>query len=164
MKNTPEWLTKAVFYQVYPPSFYDSNNDGIGDISGIIEKLDYIAQLGCNAIWLNPCFESAFRDGGYDISDYYKVSPRYGTNRDLINLFKQAKKRNIKVVLDLVPGHTSIDHPWFKESCKPEKNKYSDWFIWTDSHATVDKAMVCGYCDRDANYVTNFFWAARSPK
>ena len=91
MKNIPEWLKHAIFYQIYPPSFYDSNHDGIGDIGGIIEKLDYIKHLGCNAIWLNPCFQSPFRDGGYDISDYYKVDKRYGSNRDLEKLCKPSQ-------------------------------------------------------------------------
>ncbi len=88
----PEWLNSAVFYQIYPQSFFDSNGDGIGDISGIIRKLDYIQSLGCNAIWINPCFVSPFRDAGYDIADYYRVAPRYGTNTDLQSLFTEAKK------------------------------------------------------------------------
>ena len=83
-----KWLNDAVFYEVYPQSFYDSNGDGIGDLNGIVEKLDYIKDLGCNALWINPCFDSPFKDAGYDIRDYQKVAPRYGTNKDLIRLFK----------------------------------------------------------------------------
>ena len=157
----PDWLSTAVFYQIYPQSFYDSNRDGIGDIPGIIKKLDYIYSLGCNAIWINPCFESPFRDAGYYIADYYKVAKRYGTNSDLKHLFKEAKKRSIKICLDLVSGHTSIDHPWFRESCKAETNKYSNRYIWTKSvweSAGDDYRIINGFSERDGNFITNFFW------
>lgn len=130
-----EWLKGAVFYEVYPQSFYDSNADGIGDIPGIIEKLDYIEWLGCNAIWLNPCFVSPFFDAGYDIADYYMVAPRYGTNEDLKTLFKKVHEKGMHILLDLVPGHTAITHPWFKQSMKAERNEYTDRYIWTDSTA-----------------------------
>ena len=158
--KTPAWLEDAVFYEIYPQSFNDSNGDGIGDIQGIIAKLDYIKSLGCNAIWLNPCFESPFMDAGYDISDYYKVAPRYGTNDDLKELFKLARKKGVRIFLDLVVGHTSIEHPWFKESCKAKPNKYSDWFIWNDNiwAAPPDIRSISGYAERSANFVINFFW------
>ena len=133
MKNIPEWLEKAVFYEIYPQTFYDSNGDGIGDLNGIRQKLDYLQSLGITAVWLNPCFESPFMDAGYDVSDYYKVAPRYGTNDDLRLLFAEARLSGIRILLDLVPGHTSIEHPWFKASCRPERNPYSDYYIWTDS-------------------------------
>ena len=113
-----EWLKDAIFYEIYPQTFRDSNADGIGDINGIIEKLDYIQDLGCNAIWMNPCFDSPFVDAGYDVRDYYKVAPRYGTNEDLKHLFEEAHERGMHVILDLVPGHTSSECKWFKESCK----------------------------------------------
>ena len=119
----PEWLDNAIFYQIYPQSFYDTNSDGIGDIDGIIKKLDYIQNIGFNAIWLNPCFCSPFGDAGYDVSDYCKVAERYGTNEDLIRLFEEVHKRKMHIILDLVPGHTSVEHPWFKESMKAEKNE-----------------------------------------
>jgi maltose alpha-D-glucosyltransferase/alpha-amylase len=119
----PGWLKNSVFYEIYPQSFFDTNGDGIGDFEGIIEKLDYISQLGCNAIWINPCFDSPFMDAGYDVRDYNHVAPRYGTNEDLCRLFKTAHKKGIKVLLDLVPGHTSEDHEWFKKSLLPEKNE-----------------------------------------
>ena len=111
-----KWLKDAVFYEIYPQSFFDSNGDGIGDFEGIIEKLDYILSLGCNAIWLNPCFDSPFKDAGYDVRDYKKAAPRYGTNDDLKRLFNEAHKRNMRVILDLVPGHSSEDHEWFLKS------------------------------------------------
>ena len=111
------WLKKSIFYEIYPQSFLDTNGDGIGDLPGIVEKLDYIRELGCNALWLNPCFLSPFGDAGYDVEDYCRVAPRYGTNDDLIRLFEEAHRRDMHVILDLVPGHTSIRHPWFTESC-----------------------------------------------
>ena len=127
-----KWLKDTVFYEIYPQSFKDTNSDGIGDFNGIIEKLDYIKSLGCNALWINPCYDSPFKDAGYDVRDYKKVAPRYGTNEDLYRLFDKAHEKGIRVLLDLVPGHTSEEHPWFVESQKAEKNEYSDRFIWTD--------------------------------
>lgn len=160
MKPCPEWLKDAVFYEIYPQSFFDSNADGIGDLPGIIEKLDYIVSLGCNAIWLNPCFESPFEDAGYDISDYYKVAPRYGTNEDMKQLFVQAKKRGLHVLLDLVPGHMSIHSEMFRRSCEVQPNPYTNRFIWTDDpwESSDHLNIIKGYCDRSGGYVTNFFY------
>jgi maltose alpha-D-glucosyltransferase/alpha-amylase len=158
---TPAWLEDAVFYEIYPQSYCDSNGDGIGDLPGILQKLDYIQSLGVTALWLNPCFESPFQDAGYDVSDFYKIAPRYGTNADAKKLFAEARKRGIRVLLDLVPGHTSLEHPWFKASCSPARNEYSDWFIWTDSGWKWDVPglhVVSGYADRDASFITNFFY------
>ena len=157
----PAWLENAVFYEIYPQTFYDSNADGIGDIPGIIQKLDYIQSLGANAIWLNPCFQSPFLDAGYDVSDYYQVAPRYGANADLKRLFSEAKKRDMHVILDLVPGHTSIEHPWFKASCRHQPNTYTHYFIWNDSAWSWDAPglkVVAGYAERNANYITIFFY------
>ena len=153
------WLKNAVFYEIYPQSFYDTNGDGIGDINGITEKLDYIKELGCNALWINPCYDSPFKDAGYDVRDYKKVAPRYGTNDDLVRLFDTAHKKGIHVLLDLVPGHTSEEHPWFRESQKDEKNEYSDRYIWTDFcfRAADDLPYVGGESERSATYVLNFF-------
>lgn len=155
----PAWLKDAVFYEIYPQSFYDSNGDGIGDINGITEKLDYVKNLGCNAIWMNPCYDSPFMDAGYDVRDYKKVAPRYGTNADLVRLFKTAHKKGIKILLDLVPGHTSDTCEWFMQSKKPEKNEYSDRYIWTDTvwEAPPQYRLMCGITDRNGNYLTNFF-------
>jgi maltose alpha-D-glucosyltransferase/alpha-amylase len=160
-RKSPAWLKQAVFYQLYPQSFYDANGDGIGDIPGIIEKLDYLEWLGVNAVWLNPCFVSPFRDAGYDVADFYRVAPRYGTNRDLYRLCREAHRRGIKICLDLVPGHTSIDHPWFKASCRARKNKYTDRYIWTSSAVYgvhVPLSLIRGYAERDGAYVANFFY------
>lgn len=154
-----EWLKKAVFYEIYPQSFYDSNGDGIGDFEGIIRKLDYIKSVGANALWINPCFDSPFADAGYDVRDYKKVAERYGTNDDLCRLFEEAHKRDIKVLLDLVPGHTSEEHEWFKESGKAEVNEYSGRYIWTDGWITgIDgHPYIGGECDRNGTYMLNFF-------
>ena len=155
----PAWLEEAVFYEIYPQTFCDSNGDGIGDIPGIIGKLDYLSELGVNAIWLNPCWESPFQDAGYDVSDYYKVAPRYGTNEDLEALFAEARRRGMHVILDLVPGHTSWEHPWFRASSKHARNEFSDYYIWTNNvwEQTDGMPRVSGLVERDASYVTNFF-------
>ena len=158
--NSPAWLKQAVFYQIYPQSFYDSKGDGIGDIPGIIQKLDYLQWLGINAVWINPCFVSPFRDAGYDVDDYCRIAPRYGTNQDLFRLCREAHRRGIKVCLDLVAGHTSIDHPWFKASCRQKRNIYSDRYIWTSSAisaANSTLSLIRGYSERDGNYVANCF-------
>ena len=159
MGKQPEWLDKAVFYEIYPQSFNDTNADGIGDIQGIIEKLDYIKELGATALWLNPCFASPFGDAGYDVADYYRVAPRYGTNEDLKRLFTEAHKRDMHVLLDLVPGHTSVDHPWFKESVKAEKNEFTDRYVWTDSiwEEPTGYGSLRGISDRDGSCAVNFF-------
>ena len=124
------WLDRAVFYEIYPQSFADSNGDGIGDFRGIEGKLDYLEDLGVNAVWMNPCFDSSFYDAGYDVRDYYSTAPRYGSNEDLRRLMEAFHQRGMHILLDLVPGHTAIDHPWFLESGKDEKNAYTDRYIW----------------------------------
>lgn len=160
LKKYPSWLGNAVFYQVYPQSFCDSNSDGIGDLPGLIEKLDYLKDLGISALWLNPVFESPMGDAGYDVSNFRKIAPRYGTNRDACRLFREAHKRGIKIVFDLVAGHTSVEHPWFKNSCRHSKNRYSDYYVWTPDvwTKTVEGKWIRGYAERDGNYLSNFFW------
>lgn len=155
----PKWLKNAVFYEIYPQSFYDTNGDGIGDIQGIIQKLDYVKGLGCNAVWLNPVYDSPFMDGGYDVRDYKKVAPRYGTNEDLEQLFEEAHKKGMKILLDLVPGHTSDQNPWFLESKQAKQNEYTNRYIFTDSvwEAPPQYRLMCGICERDGNYLVNYF-------
>lgn len=155
----PTWLDDAVFYEIYPQSFLDANGDGIGDLEGIIQKLDYITELGCNALWINPCFDSPFKDAGYDVRDYRKVAPRYGTNDDLKRLFVEAHKKGVKVLLDLVPGHTAEDHPWFIESAKAHPVQYKNRYIWTDHCFTRAEGLgfIGGEAERASVYITNFF-------
>lgn len=158
------WLNNAIFYEIYPQSFQDSNGDGIGDFQGILQRLDYIQELGCNAIWMNPCFDSPFQDAGYDVANFYEAAPRYGTNEDLRVLFQEIHKRGMHILLDLVAGHTSIQNPWFKESCKPERNACTDRYIWSDT-VWVDIAhsvhnisgWLRGISDRNGACAVNFF-------
>lgn len=155
----PKWLDNAIFYEIYPQSFCDTNADGIGDFHGIEEKLNYIRDLGCNALWINPCFQSPFGDAGYDVADYCMAAPRYGTNEDLKRLFVSAHQKDFHVLLDLVPGHTSVEHPWFKASMKAEKNEYTDRYVWTDSIWERPDGMDClrGISQRGGSCAVNFF-------
>jgi alpha-glucosidase len=127
-----QWWQNAVFYEIYPRSFADSNNDGIGDLDGITSKLDYLHQLGVDAIWITPCFPSPQVDFGYDVSDYEAIDPMYGTMKDFDRLVSEAKKRNIRVILDFVVNHTSDEHKWFLDSKSSNTSKYRDWYIWRD--------------------------------
>ncbi|MBQ6254563.1 MAG: alpha-amylase [Bacteroidales bacterium] len=142
-QNYPKWLDRSVFYQIYPSSYMDSDGNGIGDIKGIISKLDYIKSVGVTAVWLNPVYESGWMDGGYDVIDYYKVDPRFGTNTDMVELFSEAHKRGIKVIMDLVAGHTSDRNQWFLQSMEKDPNqRYSDYYIWTDEISQKDKEDI----------------------
>ena len=127
-----QWWKNAVIYQVYPRSFCDSNGDGLGDIPGIISKLDYLRQLGVDAIWLSPVFRSPQDDNGYDISDYQDIDPMFGTLSDMDELIAQAKKRKIRIIMDLVLSHSSDEHTWFREAKKSRQNPWHDFYIWRD--------------------------------
>ncbi len=127
-----KWWQTAVFYQIYPRSFADGNGDGIGDIQGILDKLDYLQELGIDAIWLSPHFPSPQFDCGYDISDYTGVAPEYGTLEDFRILLDEVHKRGLKLILDLVLNHTSDQHPWFQESRSSREDPKRDWYIWRD--------------------------------
>lgn len=129
-KLDKKWWKKEVGYQIYPRSFYDSNNDGIGDLNGITEKLDYLKNLGITLIWVCPIFKSPMDDNGYDISDYYDVNPEFGTKEDLEKLIAEAEKRGIKIILDLVINHTSDEHEWFLEALKNPESKYRNYYIF----------------------------------
>ena len=128
-----KWWQTAVFYQIYPRSFADGNGDGIGDFKGIIQKLDYLSDLGVDALWLSPHFPSPNWDCGYDISDYTNVAPEYGTLEDFKNFLAESHKRNMRVILDLALNHTSDEHPWFLESRSSRDNPKSDWYVWLDT-------------------------------
>ena len=131
-KSAKDWWKRAVIYQIYPKSFKDTNGDGLGDLPGIIQKLDYLADLGIDIIWLSPVYKSPQKDNGYDISDYEDINPHYGTMADMETLIAEAKKRGITIMMDLVLNHTSHEHPWFKEAQKGEDNPYYDYYIWRD--------------------------------
>ncbi|SBS37471.1 Oligo-1,6-glucosidase 1 [Marinomonas spartinae] len=133
MENKIEWWRGAVIYQIYPRSFFDANNDGIGDLLGITQKMDYIASLGVDAIWLSPFFTSPMKDFGYDVSDYCDVDPIFGTLKDFDDLVAEAHKHGLKVMIDQVLNHTSDQHPWFKESRKSHDNDKADWYVWADA-------------------------------
>lgn len=124
------WWKEAVIYQIYLRSFQDSNGDGVGDIPGIISRLDYLQKLGVTVLWLNPCYPSPDVDNGYDISDYCGIAPRFGTMEDFDRLLAETHRRGMKLVMDLVVNHTSSEHPWFKESRKSKDNPYRDYYIW----------------------------------
>lgn len=127
-----KWWQDKVAYQIYPKSFYDTNGDGIGDLPGIIEKLDYLKELGVNIVWLSPCYRSPLADQGYDISDYYDIDPRFGTMEDMDRLIAEAKKRDMYIVMDLVVNHCSDEHEWFKKACKDPDGKYGRFFYLRD--------------------------------
>ena len=127
-----KWWKESIVYQIYPQSFKDSNGDGIGDIRGIVEKLDYLKDLGVNVLWISPICQSPLDDNGYDISNYQAIHKRYGTMEDYEILLDEAHKRGIRVLMDLVVNHTSDEHEWFVESRKSVDNPYRDYYIWKD--------------------------------
>lgn len=138
---TKDWYESATFYQIYPRSFYDSDGNGVGDIRGIIEKLPYLKELGITGTWLSPVFKSPMADFGYDISDFYKIDPTFGTMEDLEELFRTANATGIKIILDFVPNHSSQACEWFQKSIKRE-GKYADYYIWNDGKLVTDANNV----------------------
>ncbi len=128
-KNAKWWQT-AVFYQIYPRSFQDSDGDGIGDLQGIIDRLDYLVDLGVDAIWISPIYPSPMADFGYDVSDYCDIHPMFGDLETFDRLLAEAHERNLKIILDFVPNHSSNQHPWFLESRSSRRNPKRDWYIW----------------------------------
>ena len=163
MKN---WWKDAVVYQIYPRSFKDSNGDGFGDLQGVIEKLDYLKELGIDVIWLSPVFDSPQDDNGYDIRDYRSIYAGFGSNEDMEELIDKAHDRGIKIVLDLVVNHTSDEHAWFVESRKSKDNEYSDYYIWKDPKEDGSEpnnwgSSFCGsaweYCEERGQYYLHFY-------
>src|SRR6202049_4612541 len=145
-QHNEHWWRHGIFYQIYPRSFQDSNADGVGDIAGIIERLPYLQALGIDAVWLSPIFPSPMADFGYDIADYTGVDPLFGTMADFDALTKAAQMRGLKLILDLVPNHTSDRHPWFAESRASRDNPKRDWYIWRNAAANGGAAhdMLAG--------------------
>lgn len=161
MPVIPAWAEQAVFYEIYPQAFADGDGDGIGDLRGATARLDHIAALGCDGIWLNPFYRSPMRDAGYDVEDFCAVDPRYGTDDDARAFFAAARDRGIRTIVDLVPGHTADTHPWFQRSVRGE-TPWRDWYVWTDSAwnsggAEFAGKMLHGTTDRDGNVLVNFF-------
>jgi len=126
------WWRDGVIYQIYPRSFADSNGDGIGDLPGIQSKLDYLVELGVDALWLSPVYPSPDVDFGYDVADYTDIDPKYGTLADFDSLVEAAHQRGLRIVMDLVLNHSSDQHPWFIQSRSSRENPYRDWYIWRD--------------------------------
>ena len=136
------WWHTSVGYQIYPRSFYDSNNDGVGDLRGIIEKLDYLNELGVNLLWICPFYKSPMDDNGYDVSDYYEVDPLFGSFEDAKELIEKAKQRGIRIILDLVMNQTSDEHPWFVESRSSLDHPKRDFYIWKDPKYNEDGQRI----------------------
>ena len=132
------WWKEAVVYQIYPRSFMDSNGDGIGDLQGIISRLDYLKKLGIDVIWMSPVYQSPNDDNGYDISDYRAIMEEFGTMEDFDELLDRAHEKGLKIVMDLVVNHTSDEHRWFVESRKGKGNSYGDYYIWRDGKEDID--------------------------
>lgn len=128
-----KWWHKSIVYQIYPRSFYDSNGDGVGDLKGVIQKLDYLKELGIDVIWLSPVYQSPMDDNGYDISDYHAIAEEFGTMEEMEQLIEESKKREIKIIMDLVVNHTSDEHAWFMESKSGRSNPKRNWYIWKDA-------------------------------
>ena len=133
-----DWWKNSVVYQIYPRSFCDSNGDGIGDLKGITSKLDYLKDLGVTMLWICPCYQSPMDDNGYDISDYMKIADEFGTMDDMDELIREGKKRDIKIILDLVINHTSDEHPWFQEALKNPESKYHDYYIFKSGKKEIN--------------------------
>jgi maltose alpha-D-glucosyltransferase / alpha-amylase len=141
-ERDPLWFKRAVFYEIHLRGFFDGNDDGSGDFLGLTEKLDYLAWLGVDCIWLLPMYASPLRDGGYDIADFYAIHPDYGTVEDFERFITAAHQRGIRVIADLVMNHTSSDHPWFQESRSSKDNPKRDWFVWSDTDESYQDARI----------------------
>jgi len=140
--NEGSWFQRAVFYEVLVRGFFDSNNDGTGDIRGITERLDHIQWLGADCLWLLPFYQSPLRDGGYDISDFYSILPEYGDLADVVELISECHRRDLRVIADLVMNHTSDAHPWFQESRQDRTNPKADWYVWSDDDTRYPDARI----------------------
>jgi maltose alpha-D-glucosyltransferase/alpha-amylase len=163
LTRDPLWYRTAVYYEVLPRSFRDTNDDGIGDLKGIISRLDYLAWLGADAIWLPPFYPSPVRDGGYDVSDYTSVDPRLGTMADFERLVAEVHKRGMRITIDLVINHTSDQHPWFQASREDPDGPYGDYYVWSDTDQKWDDARVIFTSSEDSNWAwdpvrSQYYW------
>ena len=164
MTQQAKWWQKAVIYQVYPRSFCDSDGDGIGDLRGLISKLDYIKHLGVDAIWLSPVFKSPQDDNGYDISDYQDIDPTFGSMADMKELLDQANARGIKILVDMVLNHTSDEHPWFIEARKSRDNPKHDWYVWRDGVPGTPPNEMCSCFSGSLRHLLDFqFYVSWTP-
>jgi maltose alpha-D-glucosyltransferase/alpha-amylase len=157
------WFKRAVFYEALARAFHDSNGDGQGDIQGLIQRMDYLQWLGVDCIWLPPFYDSPLRDGGYDIRDFYKVLPEFGTVDDFVELLDAAHKRGIRVITDLVMNHTSDSHPWFQESRRDPSGPYADYYVWSDTDDRYPFARVIFVDTEESNWTYDpvrkqFYW------
>jgi len=163
LDDNPRWFQTATFYEVMVRSFFDSNDDGMGDFRGLTQKLDYLEWLGVDCLWLVPFYKSPLRDGGYDISDYYDVLPEYGTIGDVAEFLEEAHSRGIRVIVDLVVNHTSDQHPWFQESRQSKDNPKADWYVWDDDPTRWSEARVIFLDTEPSNWTWDpvreqYFW------
>jgi maltose alpha-D-glucosyltransferase/alpha-amylase len=163
LRDDPLWFKDAVFYEIYVRGFYDSNSDGVGDFSGLTEKLDYLAWLGVDCLWLLPMYASPLRDGGYDIADYYAILPEYGTLEDFRAFLDAAHSRGLRVITDLVVNHTSDQHPWFKDASSAPDAPKRDWYVWSDTPEKYREARIIFTDTEKSNWtwcegVQAFYW------
>ncbi len=163
LREDPEWYKRAVFYEVLVRTFFDSNGDGTGDIRGLIEKLDYLAWLGVDCLWIPPFYDSPLRDGGYDIRDYRKVLPEFGTVDDFAALITACHERGMRIITDLVMNHTSDSHQWFQESRRDPQGPYGDYYVWADDDAGYPDARVIFVDTEPSNWTFDpvrkqYFW------
>jgi len=163
LDDDPRWFERAVFYELLPRGFFDSNGDGVGDLDGIVEKLDYLAWLGVDCLWLLPFYPSPLRDGGYDVADYLQVAPECGSAEGLRRLIEEAHRRGVRVISDFVINHTSDQHPWFVESRSSRDNPKHDWYVWADDDLAYRDVRVI-FPDAEASNWTydplrqQFYW------
>ena len=163
LPEDPTWFQRAVFYEALVRAFYDHNSDGSGDMPGLLSQLDYLQWLGVDCLWLPPFYDSPLRDGGYDIRDFYKVLPEFGTVDDFVNLLDAAHRRGIRVVTDLVMNHTSDSHAWFQESRRNPSGPYGDYYVWSDTDQRYAQARIIFVDTEESNWTFDpirrqFFW------
>ena len=163
MSDPSLWYKNAIFYQIYPRSFYDSNGDGYGDFQGIMQKLDYVKSLGVDCIWLMPTYQSPLKDDGYDISDFYSVYEPFGSLDDLKQLFSEIHRRDMRVITDLVLNHCSDQHPWFQAARRDKASKYRDYFVWSDTDTKYSETRIIFVDSQKSNWTWDeqagaYFW------